>query len=429
MRPLSICILLTVFTLSLHAEESDTMTVAPEDLSTYVSKKDRDIKHIDLSDLYRKIDKLIDDAPQFISEYESKIDEMKQKLAQTTDKEMHLLQTIDLSYKYESFNGDSAQAYTVRSLQEAKEGGFTELEGLCATHLAYLCTFMGSQTEALTLLGRIQPANLNREARYMYYRAYMMAYANLSNNTQLGSMRQEFGTLYQQMMDSLLTAAVPGSEAYYSHLEPVMAGRGDFIEALEMNDKRLNISQEGTHENAIVCYSRYALYRQMGNMEMAKYWLCKSAIDDIRNAVMDQMSLIALAELLEQEGDNERATRYISFTWECNRRFSPHMRSWQIAPLLSAIEANYQAKIDHKNHILTTLSIGSTALILLLFLMFMTAYSRQRKSSKSEKQYKKENEQLKEETEKLQRINDSLNGYNKELFAIKEKLEQELHGH
>ena len=105
------------------------------------------------------------------------------------------------------------------------------------------------------------------------------------------------------------------------------------------------------------------------------------------------------------------------------------MRSWQIAPLLSAIEANYQAKIDHKNHILTTLSIGSTALILLLFLMFMTAYSRQRKSSKSEKQYKKENEQLKEETEKLQRINDSLNGYNKELFAIKEKLEQELHGH
>lgn len=130
MRPLSICILLTVFTLSLHAEESDTMTVAPEDLSTYVSKKDRDIKHIDLSDLYRKIDKLIDDAPRFISEYESKIDEMKQKLAQTTDKEMHLLQTIDLSYKYESFNGDSAQAYTVRSLQEAKEGGFTELEGL-----------------------------------------------------------------------------------------------------------------------------------------------------------------------------------------------------------------------------------------------------------------------------------------------------------
>ena len=240
MRPLSICILLTVFTLSLHAEESDTMTVAPEDLSTYVSKKDRDIKHIDLSDLYRKIDKLIDDAPRFISEYESKIDEMKQKLAQTTDKEMHLLQTIDLSYKYESFNGDSAQAYTVRSLQEAKEGGFTELEGLCATHLAYLCTFMGSQTEALTLLGRIQPANLNREARYMYYRAYMMAYANLSNNTQLGSMRQEFGTLYQQMMDSLLTAAVPGSEAYYSHLEPVVAGRGDFIEALEMNDKRLN---------------------------------------------------------------------------------------------------------------------------------------------------------------------------------------------
>ena len=76
----------------------------------------------------------------------------------------------------------------------------------------------------------------------------------------------------------------------------------------------------------------------MGDMEMAKYWLCRSALDDVRNAVLDQMSLIALAELLETEGDTERASRYISFTWECNRKYSPRMRSWQIAPLLTAIE-------------------------------------------------------------------------------------------
>lgn len=428
MRRISIILLLIVtsYCQVLHAEEPDSMGLDNSDLSAYVSEKDRDIKHIDLSAMYQQIDKLIDESPRFISKYESEIEEMKQKLAKTTDKEQHLLQTIDLSNKYESFNGDSAQRYAVRALQEAKEGEFTELEGLCAAQLAYLCTFMGSQTEALTLLGRIQPASLNREARYMYYRAYMMAYSNLSNNTQLSSMRQEFGVLYQQMMDSLLATAVPGSEAYYSHLEPVVAGKGELIEALKMNDERLNMTQEGTHENAIVCYSRYVLYRQMGNMTMAKYWLCKSAIDDIRNAVMDQMSLIALAELLDAEGDNDRATNYISFTWECNRRFSPHMRSWQIAPLLSAIEANYQSKIDYKNHILTYTSIGAGALILLLFIMFIVANKQRVKLGKSERTFKEENEILREETEKLRWLNDSLSKSNKDLFDINDRLENEL---
>jgi len=40
---------------------------------------------------------------------------------------------------------------------------------------------------------------------------------------------------------------------------------------------------------AIVCYSRHTIYREMGDMEMAKYWLCRSALDDVRNAVLDQI--------------------------------------------------------------------------------------------------------------------------------------------
>ena len=34
-----------------------------------------------------------------------------------------------------------------------------------------------------------------------------------------------------------------------------------------------------------------------------RYWLGRSALDDIKCAVMDQASLIKLAELLNQDGD------------------------------------------------------------------------------------------------------------------------------
>ena len=323
------------------------------------------VKNIDLPDMYRQIDEAISQSPRYIADYEEKISKAKQAL-ETANEEQRLMQLMEISRMYESFCGDSAQVYTERALELARQDGYNEIEGECMARLAYLCTFLGSQTESLTLLGRMSPHALSSEALVTYYRAYMMVYNNLSNNTQLQQMRQEFGELYACYMDSLLATAPEGSEMYCRYREPQLVGEGRLEEALKMNTQRLNMTTDGSHENAIVCYSRYTIYREMGDMEMAKYWLCRSALDDVRNAVLDQMSLIALAELLE-----ERASRYISFTWECNRRYSPRMRSWQIAPLLTAIEDSYEAKILHKSRILTiwggVVSLLSIFFVIVLF--------------------------------------------------------------
>ena len=312
--------------------------------------------------MYRQIDEAISQSPRYIADYEEKISKAKQAL-ETANEEQRLMQLMEISRMYESFCGDSAQVYTERALELARQDGYNEIEGECMARLAYLCTFLGSQTESLTLLGRMSPHALSSEALVTYYRAYMMVYNNLSNNTQLQQMRQEFGELYACYMDSLLATAPEGSE-------------------MKMNTQRLNMTTDGSHENAIVCYSRYTIYREMGDMEMAKYWLCRSALDDVRNAVLDQMSLIALAELLEAEGATERASRYISFTWECNRRYSPRMRSWQIAPLLTAIEDSYEAKILHKSRILTIWG-GVVSLLSIFFVIVLFCLFRQRKQLKA----------------------------------------------
>ena len=73
-----------------------------------------------------------------------------------------------------------------------------------------------------------------------------------------------------------------------------------------------------------------------------RYWLGRSALDDIKCAVMDQASLINLAELLNEDGDLERSFRYIRFTWQCNSFFNTRMRASQISSVLNIIEKNYQ---------------------------------------------------------------------------------------
>ena len=374
--------------------------------------------HIDLPALYKQIDEAVEKSPQYIAEHEQKINEKKKILSQTDNDEQRLMLLMELSNMYEPFNGDSSQVYTEYALKAAHYGGFKEIEGICKARQAYLCTFLGSHTEALTLLRRMQPDSLSREALVDYYRAYMVAYGNLRDNAQLPQMREEFGRLYQENMDSLLSVAPEGSETYLGYKEGILTGEGRFDEALEISDKRLDMSQDGTHENAIVCYSRYTLYRQKGDMDMAKYWLCKSALDDVRNAVMDQMSLIALAELLNAEGDEERANKYISFTWECNRKFSPRMRSWQIAPLLSAIEQNYQDKIDHKSRILTIWTIA-ISVMLVIFIVGLFFVNRQRKQLRSTKDdLEKANKELVEFNKKLEWMNKQITKYNKQLWEI-----------
>lgn len=352
------------------SEELDTLR--------FEYQPEKDIKELNLPKMYKLVDDALEESGRYIADYESKLYKTKQAIAESSDDHQKLALTLDLSLMYESFNGDSTLAYTARALQMAGELGLPEVVADCQARMAYLCTFLGSQTESLTLLQRIDKSALTQDGLCNYYRSYMMVYGNLGGNCQIPAMREEFYQKHLTYMDSLLATAKPGSEMYLGHRQPQLVGEKRFEEALKMNDERLNMTQEGTHDNAIVSYSRYTIYNAMGNRDMAKYWLCKSALDDIRNAVMDQTSLISLAEMLDEDGDLERANRYIGFTWECNRRFSPHMRLWQMAPLLSAIEENFEAKLNRKSQILTVTTIAASILLVVL-LSFAIHFRRKRK--------------------------------------------------
>ena len=352
------------------SEELDTLR--------FEYQPEKDIKELNLPKMYKLVDDALEESGRYIADYESKLYKTKQAIAESSDDHQKLALTLDLSLMYESFNGDSTLAYTARALQMAGELGLPEVVADCQARMAYLCTFLGSQTESLTLLQRIDKSALTQDGLCNYYRSYMMVYGNLGGNCQIPAMREEFYQKHLTYMDSLLATAKPGSEMYLGHRQPQLVGEKRFEEALKMNDERLNMTQEGTHDNAIVSYSRYTIYNAMGNRDMAKYWLCKSALDDIRNAVMDQTSLISLAEMLDEDGDLERANRYIGFTWECNRRFSPHMRLWQMAPLLSAIEENFEAKLNRKSQILTVTTIAASILLVVL-LFFAIHFRRKRK--------------------------------------------------
>ena len=335
---------------------------------------------VNLPKMYQEVDEAIEQSPRFVHQYEESIDQAKQNLQDAESDDQRMMLQMQISNLYEGFNGDSALAYSLRCMETARKLGLTEVEADYQARSAYLCTFLGSQTEALTLLRHVDKSKLSNEGLGIYFRAYLTAYETLSENCRIPEIQESFRQLYLQYRDSLLNAISEESELYYFYCEDQYIKEGKLEEALKMNDKRLNQSTPDSRQDAIIAYSRYRIYQKQGDREMAIYWLCRSALADVRNSVMDQMSLISLAKELDAEGDFERANRYISFTWESNRKYSPNMRSWQIAPLLSAIENNFQRKLDEKSQQFAIYTICSSALVLLLIIIIIYGRYTRRKA-------------------------------------------------
>jgi ABC-type uncharacterized transport system involved in gliding motility auxiliary subunit len=94
-----------------------------------------------------------------------------------------------------------------------------------------------------------------------------------------------------------------------------------------------------------------------------RYWLGKSALNDIKSAVNDQASLFMLAERLCEDGDYDRAYRYVRFCEKCNTAFSPQLRNYQERYVDRVMQAVYQAANDRYSRLLTIACVGALLLI------------------------------------------------------------------
>ena len=104
---------------------------------------------------------------------------------------------------------------------------------------------------------------------------------------------------------------------------------------------------------------------------MTNYWLGKSALDDILCAVMDQASLLFLAERLADDGDLSRALRYLEFSRACNTAFTPHLRTYQFNSVINVIEKDREAAHHQSEMILIIAGVVIALLLLLLVIVLV----------------------------------------------------------
>ena len=323
----------------------------------------------DLKALYQEIDDAINQSPQYVAERERQITAYRDSLQKETDIEKRLRMAENLFRLYESYRNDSALHFVELCINLADYLHRPDLIGRFRSLLAYQCSQSDRHTESIEQLRLVNKSDLDKRGLIDYYHAWMHVCGEIGSYTQRKEVQLRYYNMQDAYRDSVLMVAEEGSEEWLHLKMDILNARRQYQDALQLSDEWIKNVTDGTHEAAYAAFYRSMVYDRLNNHDQVCYWLGKSALDDIKCAVMNQASLLFLAERLANDGDINRASRYVEFARECNLAFCPQMRAYQVNSVVSVVEKSKKAAQSRANRILliTSVVIG----LLLMALLFI----------------------------------------------------------
>ena len=332
---------------------------------------------VDLNALYQEIDEAISQSPQYVAELERQITACRDSLKIEENAENRLLLAERLFRLYEPYRNDSAFYFIERCISLADSLRRPDLIGRFRSLLAYQCSRTDMHTESLEQLRLVNKSALDKRGLVDYYHAWMHVCGELGLYTQRQDIAQRSFRLQDLYRDSVLMVAEEGSEEWCHLKVDILSARRFYQDALEISNQWLQNVTEGTHESAYAAFYRSMIYDRLNNHDMVRYWLGKSALDDIKCAVMNQASLLFLAEHLANDGDLSRARRYMEFAKDCNQTFCPRLRNYQVDRVIDIIEKDSQATLARADLILK-IAIGVIAILLITLIVMCIKRKKQK---------------------------------------------------
>lgn len=383
-------------------------------LSVFIASSASAVNKLD--SLLNLLDKTIEEHEMYTFKRENRIDQLKEKRlgADARSSEMYDL-NMELYQEYKTFVCDSAIRYLNKNIEIASRMHDSDRGNESKLLLSYLLSSSGMYKEAVDIANSINKKELSSRFLKDYYSCYDHIYGELGYYTQNDMIAGHYWGVSSAYKDSIYALLDPKSEEYLTMRETAFRDKDNYVEAQKINDLRLSTAQFGTPRYALVTFHRSLLFKRSGDKESQKYYLALSAISDIQSAIKDHASLWMLAQELYEEGDMERAYRYIRFSWSETKFYNARLRSWQSAGILSLIDKTYQAMIEKKNTQLEEYLLLITALVVLLVIALGYIYRQMKTLSVARNGLEAANEQLQQLIGELQQMNLCLQSTNLEL--------------
>lgn len=368
--------------------------------------------------LYKTLDSLLSIQPQITQEKEERINFIREALKgpQVSDETRYQI-NLRLFDEYLAFRFDSAYKCIQECITIQERAGNQQQLQYCQLRLSHILAVTGLFNKARELLEGIDVNTLSPSNRIDYYNAKQEFFLFQSEQA-----------MYTPYFDAYLDSAL--------HYRELLLGQKDLDRYTEVFTRATYLGENGDIDQAILLLERYLpkekdyrhysiitstlayLYGKKGEIEPREEYLIRSAISDVSNSIRENNSLRELASLLMDQGETNRAFRYLHASSEDANFYGTRLRNMQSAQLSPNIINAYNRVLNRSRYITWALlfAISLVAIVLLISRLFRSRLIRQLKEANL--QNKEINEQLSEANAKLSSLNTNLNTANEELSEL-----------
>lgn len=368
-----------------------------------------------LDSLYRELDRCIEQSALYTKEKEKRIAELENDISSVHGQEAKYELTFKLYQEYSPYNDMKAKAALAKALTIAEQSGDMDKQYQIFSFLALQNSISGYYSEAQEWLRRIDESRLNRETAEYFYCAATHVYSELGLFVTDSIISDKYFWLSDSYRKKYYAVADTSSPLYYHCCLPQLINENKIDEAEALCCRWKSETKDGSHYQAIMAYYMSECAKARGDDTQRRYWLAISALNDCRNAVMDQASLWNLASLVSEEGDLKRSQKYVEYSWMCAMKFGGHTRTWQVSPVITSINENYREELRKNNRSLTLLLYSVSIMVFLLLCSLVFVYKRNHQLSLTRNELSKTNDVLAKLNHRLNSSNEMMNQVNRQL--------------
>ena len=276
-------------------------------------------------------------------------------------------------------------------------------------------SFLSKQLDTVNLDDRLLIPYYDAQHRLNYE---MELYAK---NDEIANLWHKTAVYYRDRLFELLE---PDSYQYRMLKVEELLQQGENQKAATLATTILEASAPDSREASASAYQLSQIYERMGNIQMQKHFLIISALADIRSAVRDNASICALALILFNEGEINLAFQFSRTAMNDAHFYNAKVRPWQVATILPAIEAAYQAKQQKQNNLIYIFLTAILVFAMILTVMVLVQRIQNENLDRAQQQLQAANATLTSNNESLLQANrklSQLNGDIAEANAVKEE--------
>ncbi len=368
----------------------------------------------DMDSLLKVLDKTVDNYQIYSNQKEEKLNKLKD-LLKITSTDLQKFEICGQLYdEYRSYKSDSALTYARERLQIAEKLNDSHNLTDARLNLAAIMGINGLYKEAMDILSVINISQTPNLKAY-YFHIYRTVYGYMADYTVSSQEYIRYNHLTAAYRDSLLVVNPPSSSTHIMVKSDQLIVSKQYDEALGLLLKYYPSIKDDIHTKAIIAYSIASAFQGKNDRDLEKQWLAISAIYDIQSATKEYISLRRLAFLLYEDGDVDRAYKYIRRSLEdalfCNAR----LRTYEISQMLPIIDKAYQNQTEARQKQLVTSLVSISILSLFLIIAVVLVYRQMRKLSAARKELSFANEQLNNLNHELSDTNNQIKHTNETL--------------